>query len=295
MLQVALAAAMRGLAVLGRGIGRGAMFGLKMEQKSIKALKVALQQRERARAVMRMSTYVTADQTYYGVVGRIPAGPKWNQYRKQIQLARFGSEKGAKAYAVYAEPKAHNRTFDTAKTVMYVKPKKNFLGKVRKEVLVLAKYSPWTAETLPFSPQKNEAVIVIRKVTKHEMQAISKKREEDRPKWRKELAEAGVRTINLTKKLPELKTQVVQDLAFDALRLEFGYGGAKPAPHWRPGAQEALAYTKRLLKRRSIFSKALTDPTYRAWRKWPPRVESSIKIGTLKSIQKFSKRLKIRV
>ena len=271
------------------------MFGLRMEQKAVKALKVALDQRARARAVMRMSTFITADQTFWGVTARIPGGPKWSQYRKQIQLARFGSEKTAKSYAVYAEPKAHNKAFDTARTVMYVRPKKNFMGKIRKEVLVLAKYSPWTAETLPFSPLKNEAIIVIRKVSKHEMQAITKARERDRHDWHLELTEAGVRNVNQTKKLPELKTQVVQDLAFDALRLEFGYGGTKASPHWRPAAHEAMQHTKRLFKGRSMFSKALTDPNFHSWRKWPPRVESSIKIDTLKSIQKFSKRLRVRV
>ena len=283
------------LAELGKGIGKGSMFGLRFTSRSVKNVKAALEMKARANAVQRMALYILADQTYFGVTARIPAGPKYSAYRKSIQLARFGPQKAPKAYAVFAEPKATNRAFDTAKTVMYVRPKKNFQGKIRKEVLVLAKYSPWTAETLPFSPLKNEAVIVTRKVTKHEMQAVSKQREGDRPEWRRALTEAGMHHINQTKKLPELKTAIVQDLAFDALRLEFGYGGAKAVPHWRPAAHEAFGYIKRLLKGRSIFSKALTDPNYRAWRKWPPRVESSIKIGTLKGLRKFSKRLRVRV
>lgn len=273
------------------------MFSVQMSQKSVRALKVALDQRARAQAVMLMTHYIMADQTYYGVLERIPAGPQWSSYRKSIRLARFGSQRSPRAYAVYAEPSARSQSFDTARTVLYVKPKKNFMGKISKEVLVLAKYSPWTAETLPFSPKKNEAVIVTRKVTKQEMLAVTTQREKDRTKWRKELSDAGVRNINLTKKPPELKTQVVQDLTFDALRLEFGYGGARAVPHWRPSAREAMRFAKRLFRggRRTIFSKALTDPNYRAWRKWPPRVESSIKIGTLKRVAKFTKRLKIRV
>jgi hypothetical protein len=160
---------------------------------------------------------------------------------------------------------------------------------------VLARFSPWTSSTLPFSPKKNEAVIIVRRVTMREVQHIARQRTKDQPEWRKLLEGAGVRNVNITKTAPELKTKVVSDLYFDALRLEFGAGGAKAEPHWRPAIRDAVHFVSRLVKQRSLFTKALTSPTDRAWRKWPPRAETAIKIEALKNISKFAKRLKVRV
>lgn len=276
----------------------GGMFTLQLTPASKKSWQVLKELEERAEAVERMVPFVAAHQTFLGVVSRIPSGSRWGRYQSRIRFARVGasSRKGPTAYAVYAESQPiSDREIDAAASVLYVRPKKTFMGKIRKEVLVLAKYSPWTSEMLPFSPQKNEAVIVVRKVTKHEVKAVTRQREADEPEWKKALEEAGVRNVHRNKKLPELKTKVIQDLAFDALRLEFGYGGTKAVPHWRPGVREAVHLVRRMFRQRSIFTKALGDSKFRAWRKWPPRVESSINSGKLRSLSKFAKRLKLRV
>jgi hypothetical protein len=277
----------------------GGMLTLQLTPASKKNWRALKELEERAEAVERMVPFVAAHQTFLGVVSRIPSGPRWGRYQRRIRFARVGAaqkRESAADYAVFAESQPiSDREIDSATSVLYVRPKKTFMGKVRKEVLVLAKYSPWTSEMLPFSPQKNEAVIVVRKVSKHEVKAVTRQREADEPEWKKALEEAGVRNVHRNEKLPELKTKVIQDLAFDALRLEFGYGGAKAVPHWRPGVREALHLVRRMFRQRSIFTKAFGDPKFRAWRKWPPRVESSINPGKLRSLSKFAKRLKLRV
>lgn len=255
------------------------------------------QLQDRSAAVIKMTPFIAAHETFLSVMSGIPAGPKWNRYRNSLRFVRFGSAKSeSPIFGVYAVAKPlETREIDTVRSVLYVKPKKHFTDRVRPEIRVLARFSPWTSATLPFSPKKNEAVIIVRRVTMREVQHIARQREKDRPEWRKLLEAAGVRNINVTKEAPELKTKVVSDLYFDALRLEFGAGGAKAEPHWRPAIRDALNLVSRLVRHRSLFTKALTDPKDRAWRKWPPRAETAIKIESLKSISKFAKRLKVRV
>lgn len=252
---------------------------------------------ERIDAVTRMTPYIAAAETYWGLMSRVPGGPRYGGYRKSLKLVRVGPKRQRFGdFAVVGTPKnLKDRSIDSARNVIYVRPKKTFTAPVSKAVRVLHKFSPWTMETLPFSPRKNEAVLVLRRVSKREVQSITRQRNKDRPEWRKQLEAAGIRNIRVGEKPPELKTSVVQDLGFDALRLEFGYGGIKPVPHWRPAISESLQLIKRLYKQRGLFSKTLTDPKFKAWRKWPPRTESTIKSGDLRAIRKFQKRLQIRV
>lgn len=199
-------------------------------------------------------------------------------------------------YAVHGEPRAtQNQNIETERHVIYVRPKRSFAAPVPPEVRLLHKYSPWTAETLPFSPKRNEAVLVLRRVSRREVQRVTAQRQKDQPEWRKQLEAAGVRNVNLTKKPVEVKTKVINDLGFDALRLEFGYGGAKATPHWRPSLYAALEYVKSLIRRRSLFSNALTNARSFSWRKWPPRVESSIKFDAIRDFDKFQRRVAVQV
>lgn len=269
-----------------------------LDRQSQQSWPVIQQMNERIDAVTRMVPYIAAAETYWGLQERIPGGPRFGGYKHSLKLVRVGGKRDKFGqFAVIGSPKPlKDRSIDAARQVLYIRPKKTFASPPSKAVRVLHKYSPWTLETLPFSPKKNEAVVVLRRVAKREVQSITRQREKDRPEWRKALEECGVRNVRSDKKAaPELKTSVVQDLAFDALRLEFGYGGVKPTPHWRPAVETSTQFVRRLFKQRSIISKTLTDPKFAAWRKWPPRVESSIKIADLKRTRKFQKRLHIRV
>lgn len=280
-----------------RASGKGVKFFVRITRGTKKTLKAILEIQKRMAAIRRMTPYLAAQMTAFGVQGRIPRSPDWNAYQKSVKLVREGPARADNpTFVAYAKPtRLKNRDIDTARSVLYVRAKKTVLGKVPKEVLVLAKFNPWTADTLPFSPKKNQAVIVVRKAKKREVQSVAEKRKKDEPEWRKELNALGIREIRKQPKIPELKTKIISDLAFDALRLEFGLGGTKPVPHWRPAIKESLSYVKRLYRHRSFFTRTMSDPSYQAWRKWPPKVGSTIKIDELKSLMKFSKRLHVRV
>jgi hypothetical protein len=252
---------------------------------------------KRLTAVTRMIPYVAAQHTYYGLMERIPGGPMWSRYRARLELTRFGGSRARiPTFGVYARPKPlEDRQIDGERHVLYIRPRRTYNAPVSQEVRVLHRYSPWTTATLPFSPQRNQAIIVVRRVTKREVQKVTEQRKKDHQEWRKHLEAAGVKNIRVNNDPLELKAKIIHDISFDALRREFGHGGTKPVPHWRPSIYASLTYLRSLLRQRSFLSEAITNPRYSAWKKWPPRAESSIKIDGLKGIQKFEKRLRIRV
>lgn len=260
-------------------------------------MQVILELGDRLAAVTRLVPYVGAAETYWGVLKRLPRSSQWSGYTKALAVVRVGPRTDSfSSFAVWARPQgAKVREFDADRHALYVRPKKSFAAPVSKAARILHKFSPWTMETLPFSPKKNEAVVVLRRVSKREIANITKQRLKDRPEWSKQLAAVGHRQVREDRSPVELRTGVVRDLAFDALRLEFGYGGVKPVPHWRPALADAAQVVRRLFSTQSVVSAALTRPNYSAWKKWAPRTESSIKISDLKSIRKFQKQLKIRV
>ncbi len=274
-----------------------AAFSVSLDKPTQKRWKLFGELKARSEAVTRMTPFLAAQETFRGVQARIPGGPTWSAYRRQLQFVRVGSKSAENPiFAVYEHARASvDRELDVDRTVLYVKPKKNSFGPVKPEVRILHKFGPWTLDTLPLTPKRNEAVVVVRKVSKREIQRIKLDREKDSAECRKALEEAGVRNVRAAPAKPELNTKVLRDTAFEALRLEFGFGGVKPVPHWRPAINDALQYVQKLYRKKSIFSDAMTKVGYSAWRKWPLRAESSIKIGSLGEFSKFQKRLHIRV
>lgn len=252
---------------------------------------------ERTEHLRRMIPFIAAQQTLAGVVANIPAGKQYASYRGLLKLVRVGPKGwGGGVYAVYGKPKlGAQAAIDASRTILYVQVKRNRMTPPSPDVVVLAKYSPWTLETLPFSPKRNEAAVVTRKVRKREVQTVTAQRRDDESEWKAALDKAGTRRVHKNVTPPELKTKMVQDIAFEALRLEFGYGGVRAAPHWRPAVREAVQHVKRLWKTKNNVTSVLFKEKNKAWKKWPPNVTHSIRIGDLKNMAKFQKRLRISV
>lgn len=252
---------------------------------------------ERTEHLRRMIPFIAARETLTGVVENIPAGKQYARYRGMLKLVRVGpKEWGGGVYAVYGKPKAGaQNTIDASRTIFYVQVKRNRMTPPPPEVLVLAKYSPWTLEMLPFSPKRNEAAVVTRKVRRREVQTVTAQRRDDESEWRAALAKTGTKRVTKEVTPPELKTKMVQDIAFEALRLEFGYGGVRASPHWRPAVRAAVQHVKHLWTTKNNVTSVLFKEKNKAWKKWPPNVPSSIRIGELKNMVKFQKRLRISV
>lgn len=209
---------------------------------------------------------------------RIPRLPAWRGYRDAITLRRIlGGGTGRGAFAVTVRKRgARLSRLRTQNVVLYVQPKR-VLGRRSKEVQVLEKYSPWTRATLPFTPKKSEAQLVSRRVSRDEVDAITKKRTADRKVWQAELSRAGVPSARRAKIGPSANPGVVVDTYLEASRLEFGAGGTRPKPHWRPAlrglaSRGILGIIRRRTLGRRRLEQALTAKTFSDGLRWVPRL-----------------------
>lgn len=103
---------------------------------------------------------------------------------------------------------------------------------------VLARNSPWTPGLLPTSLSSREATVVSRRVSQGEIQRITSRIMRNRSSIERQLRTSGLRGAKITQDSESSNgTEVVDDLAYSVLRLEFGIK-ASAHPHWRPGLKE---------------------------------------------------------
>jgi hypothetical protein len=251
---------------------------------------------ERSKAVQRMVPYLAATEAFTVLMSKVPKDLMWRYYVNSLKLVRVGPRTwSAGVHAIYGRPsRRDNPTIDTDTNVLYVRPKKNRTAKVPESVRVLAKYGPWTVDTLPFTPKSTEALVVSRRVSKREVEEITKARKQDAVQWKHALAETGVKLETDAVKKPKFSGKVRRDIAFDALRLEFGHGSNRSVPHWRPAVRSAVRLIKQLMTRRSFLTTAMLKSGSKTWKKWPPNVASSIRIADLNKLKWFQSKLKVR-
>lgn len=249
---------------------------------------------ERTERFLHYFAYVAASQSLARIKSKMPSKAEWKRYKHALHVTRVS---GVSAYAIKAETKrgGRGRQREPAKEVVYVRATKRRKRRDR-TVTVLEKYNPWTWDTLPFTPGRSDAVIVTRRVREREMTKVAEARKGDKRKWQKELSAAGarVRKRNLANvKVPKRKAKVVPDLAFEALRLEFGLGGSESKAHWRPGIRGFLKSLPRIGRRKEII-RTFTDPKYSGWKMWPPKAKGQVNVGEARKFAPFQKRLGIK-
>jgi hypothetical protein len=251
----------------------------------------------RVRKLMELLTLDVTEFARKEIVGRLPQQDQYRAYKHSLETVQVvGGEKEEVAYAVRA-PLRHRkvRKMDVRRVVLYVKPKRK-LARESKEVTVLMKYNPWTLDTIPFTPKKRDAVVVSRRVGKTEVKRIAESRKRQAPVWRKELHRAGFREIKKTRRLKLPKTmKTLPDVVFEALRLEYGLGGVKPHPHWRPGIRTASRQGMRYILRRreAEIARTLLDSGYHVWKGWPRPVKK-IRVMDAEKFKGFQEKLGLR-
>lgn len=284
------------LGTLGKGLSKTPkVSGLEIDRLTLNNLKIIDQWAARGAALQKMAPYLAMEMLYENLLALIPGDPAWFSYRRAIRRARVGA-KSLKAYAVYVRPTfGRDRPIEGQKEVLYIRPRKSRARPMAPEVEILAKYNPWTMSMLPFSPKRNQATIVTRRASEREIKSIERQRKKDRPKWKKDLQEVGIRNVFRTEPLKKVDTKVVEDVAFSGLRLEFGYGGTKRVPHWRPSVRLAIRNVRRLFTKRSPYTKVMNaKASSNAWKRWPPKVAGHISEAALKNFAKFQKKLRTR-
>jgi hypothetical protein len=125
------------------------------------------------------------------------------------------------------------RTVDAKITVLYVRPRTRAGEAVSQAAVVLSRENPWTMDTLPYEPTRQEASIVSRQVTPREAREIETYRRRDRHRVVQELRDLGVTNLRPEGKIT-LSRKVSRDLLFEIVRHEFGIPPIKGRAHWRP-------------------------------------------------------------
>jgi len=209
---------------------------------------------DRLREVGRGMAHESAASVLEHIRSKLPRG----EYRDSLELVEVG--KGTYAIRASGGGKKVSEV-DSSSTILYVRPKTRRVLRLSPEIGVLARFSPWTMDTLPFFPDRRKATVVSRKVRRSELDHVIEDRKRDEPVWKSELQALGIR--------PEVelvvgpKARVLPDVAFEALRMEFGLGGKDSVAHWRP-ALRALATRgiPRMLSRRSQIMRPVSSYRY---------------------------------
>lgn len=250
---------------------------------------------ERAAAMSRMVAYAAAKEIYDAVLDAIPGGNDYSDLKKALKLVEVGGVKKGKeaAFAIYVNPKGRRiKRIDVGKTLITILPRQGQTA-APDDVVLLAKSSPWTADTIPFWPKKSEATVIQKKVSKRQADAVAKQKKKDFPGIAKELLEMGRKVEPLKPNAPgrvKRNAKAVPDLAMQALSLEFGDQGVRSNPVFR----KSILTTKRsiggLPDRFAEITTAMTDPNSKKYKNWPghlPKISSA----TASSFKGFQKRL----
>ncbi len=247
---------------------------------------------KRAKAVQSEFTHDAAEDVRKGILAKLPTGAEYRDYRKNLQVGSVaGMPSGQAAHILYVPHKVKSvKKIDAKNTLLYVYPKGG-MKRPSPQAEVLAKFGPWPVDLLPYRPPASEARLISRRVSEGEITAIRQRLVRKRSVWSRALSEAGSKKKNIR---IDKKLKTIPDIAFSALRLEFGMGG-KPRAHWRPSILDLARNTiPKGAKKKNKFDKAMADPLNTDWLGWPSRTKSRIRVKDLTDFKGFQDRLGLK-
>ncbi len=193
---------------------------------------------------------------------RLPTSAFFAEYKRSLRVVQVTSTPPGSPRNVFAvqslgrRRRATRRDNDRSLVMIYSKPRQS--PDQRPAWLdVLMQYNPWTVDTLPLSPGPKEANVVFMPSTVAEVSRVRSQRQDQRPDIAKALLAAGVRMPS------ELRKPVkgLTDLSTFALRVEFGVGGQRSIPHWRPSHRAMRQQVEREWTK-GYWGKWLWDPNF---------------------------------
>lgn len=267
------------------------MFWLKKAKKALKTLKFIKELPKRTAAMKAQLPASVANGVLDELRARIPSTSDWDEYRSGLEVVAVGSKKsGLAAIRLPNNPSSSaTKKIDPPRTLIYIRAHRR-LTRIPPTIQILAKYSPWTADTLPFSPPKKDAIMVSRKTSKQVAMRVAAKRRQDRPFWSRELQKAGRREIKKNDRMkPSSTATPLPDYAYQAIRLEFGLG-IRSTPHWRPAITSIRRSPSQIWKKDPVLLEYL-DPKFRGWRGHRTKVQGTISKAEAKKFAPFQRRL----
>ncbi len=252
---------------------------------------------ERLQHIEPMIPYLSAKYVLAHIQSKMPKGSAYRAYRAGLEVARVrGMGEGEFAYAVQVDMK--NRLIRKVRPnqmLLFVHPKKR-ATKPDPATEILQRHNPWTFDSLPFTPDPKVGFVKTKRVRPSVVQTVTEQRVRERSVWSRELNRVGHREVRKDRrlKIPK-KARVLPNVALEALKLEFGLGGAKPKPLWRVGIRRLIKSGLRAFTRNpKYFVFPLTKPSDKMWKKWPIRTKHSIPTAQAQKYVPFQRKLGIR-
>ncbi len=217
---------------------------------------------DRQKAAMKLLPRRAARVTLDAVKKGIPPEKEWDAYRHSLDVYELAGTGKIYEVGVVSRPeKTQLKVIDTYSTVLYIQPRGRG-SEISEAALLLQRYEPWSHSTLPYEPSPKEAEVIARRVSPREVKAVESRLKSVTGSIERELARLGVRL----RKLPRtaLGRKVKMDLAFMALRLEFGFAGFPHTPHWRPILRRIVKNPRLTLTNK--IERTMTDPKYGGWK-----------------------------
>ena len=248
---------------------------------------------ERFRSLHRTVSYLAAKDAHELILSSIPGGSEYADLRKSMRISEIGVGNDAGAYSVHAPVKGRRvRKIDVPKTVIYVRAKSK-LTRPDPAVKLLEDKGPWTVDTIPFWPNKKEATVVQRKVTRKEADTVAKEQQGKLSGIRAELLEMGRRIKPAKAGDPghvKRGGKAVPDVGMQALELEFGGQGKRSKPVFRKMVSAVKGSMRRMGHKNKVIGQTVSDPNSKRYKNFPPRM-SKISVSKAKDFSGFQKRL----
>lgn len=258
--------------------------------------------REIDQRISWMQRYLAYNQAKYlaeQVKAEIPKSPKYDTYRNSIRMVNQPD-----AYGISIADMSKERAIEPKADAIYVLPKKSRLVPVKKELLVLYRYSPWTADTLPFTPNPKDASLVLRPSNPNSIREIRKEKIATQRKWRAELLAAGAKVGDMKYQQENQNkdtgdnllrgSDMISPLLAEAVKLEFGTPGQKATPHWKPALEDTNTNNFRRVAKQLMTFQVVMDYGWRGWTKPFKRVKYSISDRDFKQGAAFRRALGVK-
>lgn len=260
-------------------------FYIKESKKNKEAHKLVETWQERLDALILALPQEIAKEVHLDIVKLAPTDmPKYPDMLKVVQFPKQGDWQLMGIIPPGWNYSQRLRTSDIQRTLLNILPKMRGGEVASQAAVVLSRNNPWTMNTLPYEPSRQEASIRSRRVDEKDVQAVEKKREADKAAIIQELRSLGV-PIRATGKVL-LERRVSRDIAFEVLRREKGIGMPGKA-HWRPAVR--AIYTQHFKKVMEELGMWMADPDNDKWqedRNLPIEAASVIK-----RVQEFQDRI----
>lgn len=219
-------------------------------QESVKAVnKWAAAVQERYEGGKRMFLLASAKILLTAIKGKAPTIAGVGKYADSLEVVVVDGLRAEEAVAIiykYKQRRRIKKDMNGRRMALLIKPREG----APKWVSVLARYQPWPAYMVPVVPDSKDAQVIARQVTETEEQDLRDRLLTNRRKIEFELRDNGCdKPVRTDTKFNDA-IEVVDDVAFEVLRSEFGYGAGKQVSHWRPAMAD---YSQELYRLQNAF------------------------------------------